>query len=308
MPDESPLIQAAVEFTANLIPVRPLRPGRKPPLSDETGAAITITDQDLARAFFEAHPDSNLGACLAPIEGSPIVVVDVDICDVPSAEHAWVWQMLRDLGLSSKTPAWIQRTGRGNTQIIYYAGDLYWEGGDAAIPLRHHNAGGRHVDLLSNGYVVVPPSNTKDEPPKRQGAVGGGPYTWVASHSPLDIPLSDLAPIPPGLLAWWRRLCQPSREPTADARLSRGPAAALLKARIASYRNETLTKIAGLLAQKHEPSLVRELLISVNLSHCTPPLPIREVETIARSIGGRESRKPQTAINQERNDERSLLA
>lgn len=309
-PVPQPLAEAAREFARNLIPVRPLRPGRKPPLPDASGAAMTLADPDQALEFFQQHPEANLGACLAPIGGSPIIVVDIDLCDLPVEKHESVWQLLRDLGLSSKDPVWIQRTGRGNTQVFYFVGPLYSQGGDAAIPLRHTNAQGLHIDLLSNGYVVVPPSNTKDEPPKTPGGIGGGPYLWVKEHSPEALALIDLAPIPVPLLDWWRQLAGPQRPAKTDVPSAPGgldSVADLLKTKITSYRNVTLTKIAGLLAQKHPASVVHDLLNSINQSHCVPPLQSHEVEAIASSIGGREMRKPQVSINHEGFNERLLF-
>ena len=272
--------ETALELASNLIPIRPLRPGLKRPWPGLDGKALTLGHPDLVAAFYEKHPEANVGACLAPIDHSPIAVVDIDICDVAPEERQKVWTLLGSLGVSTKDTVWVQRTGRDNWQVFYWVLDM-------ELPLRHIDAGGMHIDLLANGYVVIAQSNTKDEPPKTPGVKGGGPYRWVPSKSPWDYSLSSVSEPPKALIAWWREqvvaLPDPSTSAIQASYTDDG------KTPITTKRNVTLTSIAGVLAMQYGPAEMAQQLRVINQQRCIPPLPASEVETIIRSINGREN-------------------
>lgn len=269
-------------------------PGLKRPWLGSDGKVLTLGHWDLVEAFYCEHPEANVGACCAPIEGSPIIVVDIDICDVEEQERGKVWKILGDLGVTLKDTVWAQRTGRDNYQVFYWAPS--WE---VALPKRHMNAGGLHIDLIANGYVVVAPSDTSQEPPKKPGIKGGGPYRWINGKSPWDLNLSDVNRAPATLLTWWRNQVEQAAfhpDPTLPdiRRLQRGNSALdtiLAEQYIGEYRNVNLTKVAGRLALHHNEGELLALLRGINQTHCRPPLPDREIVTIARSIAGRESHK-----------------
>ena len=271
-------LETVKELTMSCIPVRPLKPGKKAPWPDASGAAQTYAAWrgEEAQTWFRQHPEANMGACLSPIDASPIVVVDVDLSDVPTNEHQRVWARLAAVDVVRCPTTWIQRTGRGNFQFFYFLSAF------EQPPLRHTNADGLHIDLLSNGYVVVPPSNTNLEPPKHPGAKGGGPYQWVRGYDPWTVPLSDLTAAPPKLLAWWQSLTATSTLPPS------APLSVEGTGNITEYRNVTLTRMAGALSVKYGPDESGRRLRRINLERCVPPLPEREVATIIASIGKRE--------------------
>lgn len=265
----------ALELVSNLIPIRPLRPYRKPPWVVD-GKTLTLSRYEDVERFYTAHPVAGVGACLAPIDASPIVVVDIDICDVPELERPRVWEKIAELGVTTKAKVWAQMTGRQNYQVFYW-----WQPGDA-LPIRHVNAENLHVDLLANGYVVVAPSDTREEPPKKPGALGGGPYRWLRGKSPWDYSLAEVDPPPDRLLEWWRSLT------TAHASAGGGVILPPDGEPITSSRNVTLTKLAGYLAKTFGPAEMAVRLRRVNQERCRPPLPAMEVETIIQSINHRE--------------------
>ena len=272
--------EAVRELASSLIPIRPLRPWLKRPWPGEDGKAMTL-DYDPALAWFEAHPDSNIGACLAPIANSPIVVVDIDICDVAENERQKVWAHLASVGVTTKSQTWIQRTGRDNWQVFYW-----WSPWNPAPPLRQVDAGKMHVDLLSNGYVVIAPSDTNLEPPKAPGAKGGGPYRWVKGHGPEDIPLAQVDEPPEALIKWWQDEAAMQPDPALPRLIIDGDTED--GSPITSHRNVTLAKIAGSLALRYGPAETRDRLHAINRARCQPPLGEREVDTIVGSINRRE--------------------
>ena len=291
-----------MELASNLIPIRPLKPGLKRPWPGPDGKALTLGHPDLVEAFYRQHPEANVGACLAPIDHSPIIVVDIDICDVAEPERVKVWAHLKALGVSTQDTVWVQRTGRDNWQVFYWALEL----GDT-LPLRHIDAGGMHVDLLANGYVVAAPSNTRDEPPRTPGTKGGGPYRWVGGRSPWDYGLSSVSEPPPALMQWWRDevalLPDPTISRTAPADYRNNGLSAVAGLPITAKRNVTLTSIAGVLARTVGPSELAVQLREINRMRCIPPLPDREVEAIIRSINGREDRRPGSHLKDDGIDE-----
>ncbi len=271
-------------LTNACIPVRPLEPRRKIPVS-QGSTVLTFDEPPDAVAWFKEHPDHNIGLCHGPILQSPVVCVDVDISEAPSEEHESLWLFLRHHGVKSGRPCWIQRTGRGNFQFFFswFSGREGWP-----PPTKVLGAGGMPIDLLTNGYSVIAPSDTSGEPPKK-GKPGGGVYQWVEGHAPWDIPIHELCPTPLLLISWWKELLSVGHR-TKHVTAPQLPDRRYTEA-IGEYRNVTLTSIAGSLAMKHSPHEVEALLLSLNQRLCKPPLADREVLTIALSINGREAQK-----------------
>ena len=266
----------ATELVQARIPVVLLRHGRKIPVGGSGGTWDVVTEPEevpnaIERASRRGVP--NLGGVLAPKCDSRLVVVDQD------GEEAG--EKLRELGVSSRDGVWIVRTGRGNYHVYYY-----WPR-NVPPPRRVTRAGGLPVDLLSDGYGVLPRSSTYLEPK------GGGPYCWIRGHSPGDIPLSELAPTPDALLEWWSNC---TRKHPLEPRPSPGKLKThqLLSSPIAEgSRNDTLTHIAGWLRLYHPPDDLAVLLLAINDARCRPPLDDQEVRAIVRSV----TRYPQPGVN-----------
>lgn len=169
------LVAAGELLTSYGVPVLPIRPRGKAPIPHpSTGSWWVVDDPDDVGPVFQqvvaAHGDANLALVAGRGKGSPVLVVDID---GPSG-----LDQVRKLGLSSGTDCWAQRTGGGiGWQITYFHED--------GLELRRRvKAQGVALDLIVDGYALVPPSLTK------------GPYRWEPGHSPSDIPLAELASPP----------------------------------------------------------------------------------------------------------------
>lgn len=267
------IVDTAQELTAQTIPVIVLQAGRKAPKvepgsvprPDGTHPQWIITDPDDAeRAFKEP---ANIGILLGSDKDSPVISVGLDLY-----KDRTVADKVKALGVSSTASVWIEQSGRRGINIIY---------ADPGVTLKRDTTqAGAALDLMTRGYVLVPPSNTGSEPD------GGGPYTWAKGHSPWDIPLGELDPPPPDLLTWWQELHQTTLPRPSNAP---GPAPEL-----PSYhqgpipegqRNVELTSRAGYLHRLlPNDALVRDLIHGINQRDCNPPLSNGEVEAILRSI------------------------
>ena len=274
------LIETAVFLSQNLCPLLVVQHGLKRPLVDATGSWSTIDDPDIAETILQTRrPTPNLAVLLHPKANSFLVIVDVDSESTPA--H------LQDLGVSREEPTWRWRTGRGGMAIAYH-----WSGDPLPRVIR---AGGLPVDLLTNGYAVVPPSSTH----LFADAKGrGGPYRWVTGHTPFDIPLADLSPPPQALLEWWREMGNKRLDSrvsqTTTLNMDSVKAWQLTTSRIPSgQRNDTLTRVAGWLRNYHPYPVVESLLLAINDARCDEPLLQDEVRNIVKSV----FTYPQSGVN-----------
>jgi hypothetical protein len=243
---------------------------------------VTFDDPDeVARAIQGQDRLPNLGVLLHPKMGSPLVCFDIDGVS-PGTQN-----LLQRLEISKTDDAWMQQTGRGPG---YYHAFYYYDGDP--LP-RRVKATQLPIDLLSNGYSIVSPSNTylwRD-----QAGRPGGTYKWLPGHSPSDIPVSDLQPLSDLALKWWRkRTAEQSTQPSEPTSPARGKAWKLLREPIRDGgRNDSLTRIAGWLRHYHPLPVVQELVLAVNAARCEPPLEVSEVVTIVKSVFN----YPQAGVN-----------
>ena len=166
----------------NCIPLILIQRGRKEPLTGRDGGWQTIDDPD--HAFMAT---GNIGLLLGNQKNSPVIAVGWDAYK-PTARAAK--QKLDSMGASPVGNIWAMRTGRGGLTWLYaYDGEQ--------LPKASSAGGDDALDLLTNGYTLIPESETSKIP-------GGGPYIWFDGHSPLDIPVHELDHPPEALLAYWR--------------------------------------------------------------------------------------------------------
>ena len=284
------VIEEAVRLTEESVPVVPLLPGRKPPIpkprADDYDLAVHVVEDPFeVEAVFKAlaakHGDAlNLGMMVGRQKQGPILSVGLDSYK-PNGQEAHEWAMRMDI--SSRDPIWLIRTGRGGiTACFYQPFDLEL--------IRCIEPDGIPVDLLVNGYQVVPPSDTWLEPD------GGGAYTWIRDHGPKDIPVAELMEPPEALVAYWKNrtttIGTTDSTPSTTTSTS-GKAWTLLKTPILKQRNVTLTRIAGWLRSYHPLPILEAMLMAFNDVLCRPPLPPAEVRSIARSV----VRYPQFGVN-----------
>ena len=176
----------------NCIPLIPIQRGLKKPLTPN-GKWQVIDDPD--HAFMAT---GNVGVYLGEVEViqriSPVIAVGWDKYK-PTANDAF--KKLQSLGASPKANVWSMATGRGGITWFYaYDGE--------PLPKASSAGGDSALDLLTNGYTLIPESETSKVPPDKTCKKWGGPYTWFDGHSPLDIPVHELDHPPEALLAYWR--------------------------------------------------------------------------------------------------------
>lgn len=187
------LVAAGEELIGATVPVLLIQPRSKKPIPSPSGFWWTITDpDDVESAIKEAlahHHDLNLALLAGRNKGSPVLVVDVD---GPSGVDQG-----KRLGLHRGLDCWIQRTGRGGVRCQF----VFYQEPDLELK-RTIKADDLPLDLITNGYCLVPPSRTV------------GQYRWFPGHSPADIPVTELCAPPSQLVDWWLHL--------RDAPTSRG--------------------------------------------------------------------------------------
>jgi hypothetical protein len=261
---DNPTLSIARALAESKVPLLRCCIGLKAPHKNTDGTWDTCDDPDKLEGWL--HPGDNLAILLGRQKASPVLAVGLDVYKDPS-----IVDFAKELGVTSKAPIWVQRTGQGGYSAFYYAPDI-------ALKRDTHEKGSA-IDLLVNGYQLIPPSNTSREPK------GGGPYTWLPGHSPLDIPLALLAEPPKDLLVWWQSISAPKLPDVRERTGAKGTPDWLTGPIPEGYRNETLTKRAGYY-HRMIPSdeAVRGLIHAANRAECLPPLPDRDVDRILDSI------------------------
>jgi hypothetical protein len=159
----SPMLAAALELAAAGLKVFPLSPKSKKPPRGSRGHKDATTNARTIRRWWKKTPNANIGiSCLA----SGIVVIDFD----PRHGGLETFENLK-MQLGALPITVIAKTG----------------GPDGGFHLFFRHPGfplvgtlGLGVDIKSNGYVVVAPSEHPD----------GGLYAWA--HSPFETPIAEL--------------------------------------------------------------------------------------------------------------------
>ena len=152
------LLKAALAYAKRGVPVFPCEPGAKRPLT-HNGHWDATTDPRAIERWWKRWPTANVGVPTGKKSG--LAVLDVDLgSDGPKS-------LAKLEGASVPAPKTIRvRTGGGGTHIYFrYPGDVEIRNSAGLL--------GSGLDVRGEGgYVVVPPSRTRD------------PYEWLDS-SPL---------------------------------------------------------------------------------------------------------------------------
>lgn len=177
-PDDSDLLDplgwAAVYYARAGIPVFPLSPGTKIPLARSNGVDDASTDVRRVRAWWRDHRHHNIGLACG---------VRFDVLDVDCKDGRPGYESLTRLRLAGLTQgAWASsRTPTGGQHVLFTP-----------------SADGNHADQRSGldfrgvgGYIVAPPSRTKDgayrwefsDPDAR-----GRPFDWHGAMECLHVP------------------------------------------------------------------------------------------------------------------------
>ena len=176
-----PMAPARSSLPAPFSPAGPARAHRLPPISHPTFCSCPPDHNDGERgaegeiAYGRDDPNEvepqarkhgaqqgelNRGFMVGLDKVSPVLADGLDTYKQNGqAAHDWA----KSVGISSRDPIWLMRTGRGGlTAVFYNPPDLELK--------RNIDGNGIPVDLLVNGYQVAPPSDTSSLPD------GGGPY------------------------------------------------------------------------------------------------------------------------------------
>jgi len=216
--------------------VFPLNPGGKDPATRH-GHLDATTDPDQIRAWWNEHPDYNIG--VRPWPG--VAVLDEDVSDgKPGAEELAALEA--ELGALPET--WIAVTATGGRHIWLDVG------ADAIAARGVRKTIAPHIDVKvgATGYVVLPPSRRNC-----------GTYRWLDA---------DASGMPPGLpaaapAAWRERILKPvpSQRQTSSPR---PPAAAGTNPEyVATVVREELEKLAAAIPHNRDGSGRNATLIAV---------------------------------------------
>lgn len=202
--------------------------------------------------------------------GSGLVVLDVDTAhDEGKFGDETLADLEQQYGPLPET--WTCLTGGGGVHYYFQCDDPALTVGAGFSPgLDYRGAG---------GYVIAPPSIHPTT---------GRAYEWEASSTPANVPL---APLP----EWLHRLMLQGKAKDRSTAHSAEDMEQVQEGR----RNDVLFKLASSLrARGLSQKAIIAALMEENRSRCSPPLPNREVETIAKSAG-RYERGPGPAVKSE---------
>jgi len=239
----SKLKQLALKYASQGFHVFPLSPGSKIPMKGTRGLHDATTDPSQIEAWWDQTPEANIGIRTGEVSG--ISVVDFD-------HKSGGIETLRRWPEEAKSTFAVQTAGGGFHHYYSYDPDLKQTAGlDTGVDVRN-----------DGGYVVGPGSR-----------IGEAEYRVYVATAFQAVPE-------------FIKEKQRSRAPTKDraslseAKASEGAENSVLE----GGRNAYLTRIAGALRrQGFGQEDLEEILRQVNEVRCDPPLPEKEVATIAWS-------------------------
>jgi len=250
MPADCSMLTAALRYVDLGYAIFPCRPGTKLP-AVARGVLAATTDAAQITAWWRRWPQANIGlAC------NGLVVIDID-------PDGLAWPCDDDKRQSIKGISCpLQRTPRGGFHLLF------------SVPAGHQwrcSVGllAPGVDVRTGGgYIVVAPSVVK-----------GKPYRWIR-----PLVRKEELPLPPGWLIAELDAVEHKRQKSPPPGGHNGQTDVALL--IEGTRNSGLAILAGRLRRSglSQPELEAALL-EANRLRCRPPLPEKEVLSIAKSIG-----------------------
>jgi len=197
------------------------------------------------RRWWDKHPRLNVGAAMGPVSG--LAAVDVD--DEEGEE------LLVALSGGDLPETWEYTTGKGRRL-------LYRLPPGADVRTQSFPRPGTEIEILRllgrGGQVVLPPSVHPN----------GSAYRWKPFHDPNSIPAAD---VPGWMLSVGGHDARPA--PADGELITQGG------------RNNYLTSLAGAMRKRGAAEgVILAALRATNETRFDPPLPDREVESVARSV------------------------
>lgn len=245
----NPLLAQALRYAGRGWAVLPLQPKGKIPLTPH-GCNDASKDKEQIAAWWEKHPDANVGIATGAASG--FFVVDID-----GEEGELSLKKLEELHVPLP-PTGEVITGGGGRHLYFKLPD-----GQSI-----RNSAGKIADKVDirgeGGYVVAPPSVHPS----------GKTYVFSVDTNNKMVQSPD----------WLVNLiCGDSGRPQGGTH-HKNPEVIL-----EGKRNEALTELCGhLLGKGLRASVCLDECIKANLQSCQPPLPDHEVRQIVNSIAGRE--------------------
>ncbi|MFO0915319.1 MAG: bifunctional DNA primase/polymerase [Pirellulales bacterium] len=255
------MLEAALAYAEMGYPVFPCANQEDPAPLTQHGFKDAVTDLDQIERWWTRFPQACIGL---PTAG--LVVIDID-----GPANPWLADR-PDLRLQLMAAPTSLTPGGGRHHIFRQPADRSWSCTTSRLAER--------VDTRADGgYIVVPPSRRSD-----------GPYRWIDD---CELVAPDRLPEPPTWLMAMLDSLSADRSGSGSA-----TTVALGGNAIPSgQRNSTLASLAGTMRRVgmgHAEILAA--LERTNADRCSPPLPQREVERIARNIARYEPDQVSVAI------------
>ncbi len=230
--------------------VFPCKPRDKVPATAH-GCKDATTDPAQIAAWWDGTYLYNVGIAT----GGGVVVLDVDI---NHSAGKYGDETLAELEAQHGPlpDTWMCLTGGGGVHYYFACDDPALTVGTGFAPgLDYRGAG---------GYVVAPPSLHDS----------GREYEWEAAHTPANTALAPLPDWLHSLMLEGRKQAPRTRTEAAPEKVQEGG------------RNDTLYRLACSLRGKGLGEAgITAALLAENRERCVPPLPVAEVEKIAKSAG-----------------------
>jgi hypothetical protein len=246
-PFEGGFVDAAIAYGRLDLHVFPCKPGAKVPLISNN-LKLATNDEERIRYWWRNTPTANIGIAMEP---SGLVGVDID----PRNGGEETWAEIRKNLAPELLETVTALTPSGGQHLIFRANDYSVHSGAHVF--------GQGVDIRARGgYLVVAPSEVK-----------GAAYRWEVGYSPADREFVNWSDELNGLQIRNRPSSVRASDGARDARsIQEGS------------RNNTLFHLA--LVMMRDGLSFQSMfaaLSTVNDQQCQPPLPILDIETIARS-------------------------
>ncbi|MFO0911481.1 MAG: bifunctional DNA primase/polymerase [Pirellulales bacterium] len=255
------MLEAALAYAEMGYPAFPCANQEDPAPLTEHGFKDAVTDLDQIERWWARHPHACIGLATAGL-----VVIDID-----GPANPWLADR-PDLRLQLMAAPTSLTPGGGRHHIFRQPADRSWSCTTSRLA--------ECVDTRANGgYIVVPPSRRSD-----------GSYRWIDD---CELVAPDRLPEPPTwLVAMLDSLSTDRSGPGSSTTPALGG-----NPIPSGQRNSTLASLAGTMRRVgmgHAEILAA--LERTNADRCSPPLPQREVERIARNIARYEPDQLSVAI------------
>lgn len=242
--------RAAVEYAKKEFFVFQLAPNTKIPFAETNGHFDATKDIARVSKWWKDRPHANIGIALGP---SNLCVLDFDPKPGLSVDDI-LFSLETNFGSLPKTVQ--SYTPRKGNHLWFRSYGLQRR---VIKPIEG-------LDILSDGYIVAPPSTTRT-----------GDYFFDE-----DFDLTALAPLPT-----WVETINPPSSAVRDQKKSNQGFLKILDGVKEGSRHDTLVKIAGHLLGRVNPNLAWLSLLAINEKYFKPPLDLKEVNDVVDWVAGR---------------------